>query len=105
VRHVRGDEDWPVDGGPDVLRAVYTEADPESGRLHNVAGDSYIMFVEWDRDGRVSSRSVHSFGSATRDRDSPHFDDQVPLFLEHRDKPVWLELDELLHHASRDYRL
>jgi penicillin amidase/acyl-homoserine-lactone acylase len=105
VRHVRGDASWPVDGGPDVLRAVYTEADPESGHLRNVAGDSFIMFVTWDADGRVSSRSVHNYGSATSDAASPHYADQVPLFLEHRDKPVWLDLEDLLRHASRDYRI
>jgi len=105
VRHARGDTSWPIDGGPDILRAVYTETDTKSGRLHNVAGDSFIMFVTWDADGRVTSRSVHNYGSATRDAESPHYADQVPLFLEHRDKPVWLDLEDLLHHASRDYRI
>ncbi|WP_439102993.1 acylase [Congregibacter sp.] len=104
VRHVRGNESWPLDGGPDTLRAVYTEADPETGRLHNIAGDSYIMFVEWNQDGQVSSRAIHNFGSATLDASSPHYGDQAPLFVEHRDRPVRLLLEELLPHASRDYR-
>jgi penicillin amidase/acyl-homoserine-lactone acylase len=104
VRHVRGKRSWPLDGGPDVLRAVYTETDAETGQLHNVAGDSYIMFVEWDEAGTVRSRSIHNFGSATLDAASPHYDDQAPLFVEFRDKPVRLELEALLPHASRDYR-
>ena len=69
----------------------------------NVAGDSYIMFVEWDADGRVSSTSMHSFGSATLDESSPHFDDQAPLFATMQEKPVYLELEELLQNVSRDY--
>ncbi|MDP5053294.1 MAG: acylase [Congregibacter sp.] len=104
VRHVRGKKSWPLDGGPDTLRAVYTETDAASGQLKNVAGDSYIMFVEWDSDGAVSSRAVHNFGSATRDASSAHYDDQAPLFVEHKDKPVRLDLEDLLLHARRDYR-
>ncbi|WOJ95313.1 acylase [Congregibacter brevis] len=104
VRHQRGDKSWPLDGGPDTLRAVYTEEDMDSGQLYNVAGDSYIMFVEWDRDGNVSSRAVHNFGSATLDKSSPHYADQAALFVEHKDKAVRLKLEELLPFASRDYR-
>ena len=54
-------------------------------------------------DGRVSSTSMHSFGSATLDEGSPHFADQAPLFAMMQEKPVYLELDDLLRHASRDY--
>ena len=104
VRHIRGSESWALDGGPDILRAVYTDLDEDSGTLRNIAGDSYIMWVEWDAEGNVSSRSVHNFGSATLDEDSVHYADQVPMFVGHTDKPVRLELDDVLQHATRDYR-
>jgi penicillin amidase/acyl-homoserine-lactone acylase len=104
VRHVRGKQSWPISGGPDVLRAVYTDADPDTGIRKNVAGDSYIMFVEWDAKGAVSSRSIHNFGSATLDASSPHYADQAPLFVNQQDHEVWFELEELLAHATRDYR-
>jgi len=102
-RHRRGKGDWPIDGGPDILRAVYGELEEESGRQINVAGDSYIMFVEWDQEGRVSSRSSHSFGSATLDVDSLHYDDQVELFLAMEEKPVYLDKAQLMQHLSRSY--
>ena len=104
MRHIRGSESWALDGGPDILRAVYTDLDEASGTLKNIAGDSYIMWVEWDAEGNVSSRSVHNFGSATLDEDSVHYADQVPMFVDHTDKPVRLELDDVLQHATRDYR-
>ena len=75
----RGKLDLPIDGGPDIFRAVYGRPDPD-GRLRALGGDTYIMFVSWDRDGAVSSRSIHQFGSATLDETSPHFADQTPLF-------------------------
>lgn len=85
------------------MRAIYTEADPQTGKHIAVAGDSYIMFVEWDERGKVSSSSVHNFGSATLDANSPHFVDQSPLFAQMQEKPVRLELSDVLQHATRDY--
>lgn len=104
VRLRRGDKEWPIDGGADTLRAVYTETEETTGKRLNVAGDSYIMFVEWDSNGSVSSRSVHNFGSATLDKSSPHYADQTPLFIDMQDKPVRLDINDLLPHATRDYR-
>lgn len=99
----RGQQEWGIDGGPDTLRAIYSETDLVSGKRYVTAGDSYIMFVEWDKEGKVTSRSVHNFGSATLDERSPHFADQAPLFIEMREKPVRLDLENLLEHATRDY--
>ena len=67
-------------------------------------GDSFVMFVEWDRDGRLTSESIHQFGSATLDATSPHYDDQVELFLAHRTKPVLLEERALRAHLEQEYR-
>jgi len=52
--------------------------------------------VEWDRDGRVRSESIHQFGSATLDEKSPHYADQAEkLFSQSRLKPTWLQPSEL----------
>jgi penicillin amidase/acyl-homoserine-lactone acylase len=64
--HRRGSVDLPVDGGPDIFRAIYGGPDPK-GRITAAVGDTYYMLVEWDRAGRLSSRSIHQFGSATLD--------------------------------------
>src|SRR5262249_44601032 len=47
----RGRLDLGVSGAPDVLHAVYGRPDGP-GRLRGVAGDSYVLIVEWDRAGR-----------------------------------------------------
>jgi penicillin amidase/acyl-homoserine-lactone acylase len=99
----RGPLDLGVGGAPDVLRAVYARPQ-EDGRLLGHAGDSYILMVEWDSQGIVRSRSIHQYGSATKDAASPHFADQAPLFVEGRLKPVWMDEAEIRAHLEREYR-
>lgn len=101
-RLVRGKLDVGLGGGPDVLHAIYGEW--QKGRLVGQAGDSYILMVTWDRNGKVHSRSVHQFGSATLDESSPHYADQVPLFVANRTKPVWLDEQEIRRHLETEYR-
>ncbi|WP_299729619.1 penicillin acylase family protein [uncultured Endozoicomonas sp.] len=103
-RHVRGNKSLPISGGPDVLRAVYGDLQEDSGILKNRAGDSYVMFVEWDEHGKVNSSSVHNFGSATLDQASAHYDDQMELFTDHDLKPVRLSKADIENHLSRRYR-
>jgi len=98
----RGKLDMPVEGGPDTYRAIYGRYGAD-GRLVALAGDTYIMFVSWTREGQLSSRSVHQFGSATQDATSPHYADQTPLFVEERTKPVYFTEDQLKPHIAQAY--
>jgi penicillin amidase/acyl-homoserine-lactone acylase len=98
----RGRVDIGVGGAPDVLHAVYGRRDGP-GHLRGVAGDSYVLLVEWDRQGHVSSRSLHQYGSATNDARSPHYADQAPLFAQCRLKPVWFEEADVRAHLEREY--
>jgi penicillin amidase/acyl-homoserine-lactone acylase len=98
----RGELDLPVEGGHDVLRAVST-GEAQDGRVVGIAGDCFIMFVEW-QDGRVSSRSIHQYGSATLDESSPHYADQAPLFVRHETKPVWIDEADIRANLEREYR-
>jgi penicillin amidase/acyl-homoserine-lactone acylase len=102
-RLVRGAVDLPLDGGPDVLRAIRGTRDG-AGRIIADDGDGLMLLVEWDPSGRLRSQSVHQFGSATSVPSSAHFSDQAPLFAEMRLKPVWFEEQELLQHLSERYR-
>jgi penicillin amidase/acyl-homoserine-lactone acylase len=98
----RGSVDRAIDGGPDIYRAVYGRPDPD-GRLRAAGGDTFIMFVSWDRDGKLSSKSIHQFGSATLDASSPHYADQTPLFVAKQTKPVLFTEAQLKGHVARDY--
>lgn len=98
----RGSKDVAVSGGPDTLRAIYGHL--ENGRLIGQDGDSYILLAEWDEQGKVHSRSIHQFGSATLDENSPHFADQMDLFVKCELKPVWMDESEIRANLEREYR-
>jgi acyl-homoserine-lactone acylase len=99
----RGQVNLPIDGGPDVYRAVYGLKQPD-GTLLAAGGDTLIMFVTWDKTGALSSESIHQFGSATLDQNSPHYADQSPLFVAMKTKPVWFTQEQLSGHIESDYR-
>ena len=99
----RGNLDLGLGGGPDLLHAV-TGEQLHDGRLRGMQGDSYVALVTWDSDGRVHSRSIHQYGSATLDETSPHYADQAPLFVDCQLKPVWLDEAEIRAHLEREYR-
>ncbi len=99
----RGSVDLGIDGGPDTIRAVYGKPDPK-GRLVAMAGDTFIMFVSWDRFGKLSSQSIHQFGSATLDERSPHYADQTPMFVKEQLKPVLFTEEQLASNIEADYR-
>jgi acyl-homoserine-lactone acylase len=101
LRH--GSVDIGLSGGPDLLHAVYGRPGSD-GRIAGVAGDSYILLVEWDGQGRVSSRSIQPYGSATLNSHSPHYADQAPLFAAGRLKPVWMDESAIRAHLEREYR-
>jgi penicillin amidase/acyl-homoserine-lactone acylase len=102
----RGDVDLPLDGGPDVLRAIYADRDGISndGVMNAFAGDTHIMYADWDKAGKLTLKSIHQYGAATMDENSPHFADQVPLFARGEYKPMPMTLEEVLPSATRDYR-
>ncbi len=103
-RLVRGDVDIPIDGGPDVLRAIYPTQVGEDGRLQAGAGDSWIALVEWGPSGVMNASVIHQFGSATLDETSPHYSDQVQKFADHEWRKALRDKDEIRANATRIYR-
>ena len=75
----RGSKLVHIQGGPDVLRAIYAPRS-EDGILKAVAGDGLYIHLKWDSNKKQISKSIHQFGSATMNMNSPHYDDQINLF-------------------------
>jgi len=104
LRLRQGKVDLPMDGAPEVLHAASTWDVAADGRLVVNHGDSFIMFVDWDKQGRVTSRSIQPFGAATTRPESKHYADQAPLFVRHELKPVWFYPSQLKQHVEHVYR-
>ena len=62
----RGSKLIHIQGGPDVLRAIYAPRS-EDGILKAVAGDGLYIHLKWDSNKKQISKSIHQFGSATID--------------------------------------
>lgn len=99
----RGTVNLPIDGAADTYRSVWGKPEKD-GTTTADGGDTFIMFVTWDKAGQLHSESIHQFGSATLDAKSPHYADQTPLFVAMKTKPVWFTEDQLRGHVKVDYR-
>ena len=101
-RLVRGNEDWPQAGMPDVLAAVMSEPMGEGKRKMN-SGDAYIGFVRFPKDGGLPwIETVNTFGASSNPGD-PHFADQRPLYTDQKTKKMTLDKAEVIKNAERVY--
>ncbi|WP_397582929.1 penicillin acylase family protein [Sphingorhabdus sp.] len=101
----RGNVDLGMLGGTDALRATTAwDADQADGKMRVRHGDSYIMLMRWDKDGKVQSESIQPYGSATTRPESPHYTDQMKLFVAGQYKPVHFEWADAVKNAKRRYR-
>lgn len=101
----RGNIDMPMLGGTDALRATTIwDGDQPDKKPRVRHGDSFIMLIRWDSDGQVISESIQPYGAATNRPDSPHYTDQMKLFVAGKYKPVYFEWADAVKNAKRRYR-
>ena len=99
---VRGKEEWPQGGMPDVLSAVMSK-NYENGKKKMVSGDAYLGFVKFPKDGSLPIiETVNTFG-ASSNPDSPHFADQRALYQAQKTKKMTLDKAEVLKTAEKIY--
>ena len=101
-RLIRGSVNLGLGGGPDIPHAVYG-IPTEEGYLKGYAGDAFLMLVEWEKNGKVSSKSIHQYGSNTQHESSTHYADQAKLFVDRKLKPVWLTLQNIIENVEKVY--
>jgi acyl-homoserine-lactone acylase len=99
---VRGDDARPAWGLPDILTAAYSEPYKEGLRKVN-SGDAYICLVRYPKDGSLPIiESVNTFGASMHPV-SPHYKDQMQLFIDQKLKKMSLSKEEVLKHAEKVY--
>jgi len=98
--HNRGDIEKPISGLLDMIAATNT-APYEDGKVKAVGGDSYIMLVRYSEDD-VEIETVLPFGESSRP-ESPHFTDQMDMYLNHELKKMTLDKAKVYEQAVKVY--
>ena len=101
-RLVRGNENWPQGGMPDVLAAVMSEPLGKEKRKMN-SGDAYIGFVKFPKNGGLPLiETVNTFGASFNKGDK-HYNDQRAMYQAQQLKKMTLDKNEVLQKAERVY--
>ena len=99
-RHQRGNVDLPLGGGPDMIRAAYPQP-YKNGRFRVFVGDSYIMLVKFTKDG-PEIHTVSPYGASNKP-DSPHYTDQMKMYVNKETKSMTLNKAEVYKKAEKIY--
>jgi len=99
-RHQRGNVDLALGGGPDMIRAAYPQP-YKNGRFRVWVGDSYIMLVRFTKDG-PEIHTVSPYGASNKPN-SPHYTDQMKLYVNKETKPMTLNKAEVYKKAEKIY--
>ena len=100
-KHVRGDKEFPIWGLPEAITAMYTSPH-KKGTFKSAMGESFILFSTYGKDGVEKVETINCFGSSNNE-ESPHFDDQMEMYLDQKLKPISMDKEEIMKNAKRKY--
>jgi acyl-homoserine-lactone acylase len=98
---VRGTNEQPIWGMPDVLTAIYCQPH-EKGRMKAAQGESYIELVRFPKNGLPEIETVINYG-ASNHAENANYADQMPLYLNKQTKKMTLDKAQVLKEAVRIY--
>ena len=99
-RHTRGEVNLPVSGLIDMIAPTYVVSD-DNGRFKSVSGESYIMLVKYSKSG-IDVETVLPYGNSNNNT-SPHYTDQMELYINKKTKEMTLDRDKIYREAVRVY--
>ncbi|MBP6730834.1 MAG: penicillin acylase family protein, partial [Chitinophagales bacterium] len=85
---------------PEVLAATITQP-YKNGMRHTFVGESYIQLVRFSKDS-VQIETVHAYGASAKPG-SPHFTDQMQMFVDKKLKPMTLDRKAIYNNAEAIY--
>jgi acyl-homoserine-lactone acylase len=97
---VRGNKSLPVFGLPDVVTAMRGEPFKD-GKIKITHGESYIGLVRFTPT-KTYYESVISYGNSRRP-ESPHYADQMELYVNFKTKTMSFDRTEVLSSALERY--
>ncbi|BDS14266.1 penicillin acylase family protein [Aureispira anguillae] len=100
-KHVRGDKVLPIGGLGESIAAMYT-IPWKKGRVQSNLGDSFILFATYNKSGVEKIETINCYGASNRP-DSPHYNDQVDLYIQQKTKVMSLDKTQILKTAKRTY--
>lgn len=99
-KHVRGNVELPIGGAPEVLAATISQP-YKNGMRRTYVGESYIQLVKFSNKG-PEIESIHAYGASAKPN-SPHYTDQMQMFVEQKLKPMTLDKEAIYKNADRIY--
>lgn len=100
-KHVRGDKVMPISGVGESIAAMYTIPWKKGVRQSDL-GESFILFATYNKEGVEKIESISCYGASNRP-DSPHYNDQMDLYLEQKTKVMSLDKEAILKAAKKTY--
>ncbi|MDA9056861.1 acylase [Flavobacteriaceae bacterium] len=97
---VRGEKELPIFGLPDVVTAMRGEP-YKDGKIKITHGESYIGLVRFTPT-KTYYESVISYGNSRRP-ESPHYSDQMELYVNFKTKTMSFDRSEVLDSAINRY--
>lgn len=97
----RGDKEYPIDAGPDAIRAAYPKPYGDEGKYRTWVGDSYIQMVKFTKDG-PEIYAVSPFG-ASNTEGAEHYTDQMELYSEMKHRKMTFDKKEVYDKAESIY--
>ncbi|MCP4443058.1 MAG: acylase [Aureispira sp.] len=102
-REKGSDVSFPSSGMPENLAAMaYTRDKKQKGKLRTYSGESFILIAQFDENGLNQVETINAFGSSNRP-ESPHYTDQMEMFVNRQLKPMTLDKEEILKNAVKTY--
>ena len=99
-KHVRGDIELPVSGLIDMIAPTYVVS-YKDGTYRSVSGESYIMLVKYSKSD-IEIETVLPYGNSN-DSSSPHYTDQMSLYVDKKTKSMTLDKDKIYRDAVKVY--
>lgn len=101
-RSIRGNKNLPVRGFPDVMSPTYPKQVPGTFTFVPQFGDTYTMFVSFNKKGVTSLSALQPLGNSLRP-DSKHYNDQMDLFSRQELRPLSLKKEDVVKKAESVY--